>query len=154
MESLQHVLTRCLGELREWRAGHPDAWRTPEELYARVERTLRALADPGLYERLDATTATLMDGLQAAARRHGVALRTRHLGSMFGLFFSDQLPRGFDEVMACDAERFARFFHAMLDRGVYLAPSAFEAGFVSAAHGEAEIRATLEAADAAFAELG
>ena len=116
--------------------------------------TLRALADPGLYERLDATTATLMDGLQAAARRHGVALRTRHLGSMFGLFFSDQLPRGFDEVMACDAERFARFFHAMLDRGVYLAPSAFEAGFVSAAHGEAEIRATLEAADAAFAELG
>jgi glutamate-1-semialdehyde 2,1-aminomutase len=72
---------------------------------------------------------------------------------MFGLFFRDAPPATFGEVMACDREAFARFFHAMLGGGVYLAPSAYEAGFVSAAHGEAELEATFAAARAAFAEL-
>ena len=116
--------------------------------------TLRRLGEPGIYEALDARTEALLNGLQAAATAHGVALRCRHLGSMFGLFFSETLPHRFDEVTACDTERFARFFHAMLDRGVYLGPSAFEAGFVSAAHTDDDIERTIEAADAAFATLG
>ncbi|MEO8756080.1 MAG: aspartate aminotransferase family protein, partial [Casimicrobiaceae bacterium] len=73
------------------------------------------------------------------------------VGGMFGLYFSPQVPDSFDTVMACDKERFNRFFHAMLDAGVYLAPSAFEAGFVSAAHAPADIAATIAAAEAAFA---
>jgi glutamate-1-semialdehyde 2,1-aminomutase len=73
---------------------------------------------------------------------------------MFGLYFRKQAPRSFAEVMQCDRERFNRFFHAMLERGVYLAPSAYEAGFVSAAHGAAEIDATVQAARGAFAALG
>ena len=77
----------------------------------------------------------------------GVALRANQVGAMFGLFFTDQ-PKvtSFSEVSACDVERFKRFFHGMLEQGVYLAPSAFEAGFVSSAHGEREIELTLEAA--------
>jgi glutamate-1-semialdehyde 2,1-aminomutase len=73
---------------------------------------------------------------------------------MFGIYFRDAPPRSFAEVMQCDRERFNRFFHAMLEQGVYLAPSAYEAGFVSAAHGAAEIDATLAAARAAFSKLG
>jgi glutamate-1-semialdehyde 2,1-aminomutase len=72
---------------------------------------------------------------------------------MFGVYFSAMPPRSYAEVMACDKDRFNRFFHAMIQEGVYLAPSAFEAGFVSAAHGEAEINATVEAAKRAFAHL-
>ncbi|MEO8847106.1 MAG: aspartate aminotransferase family protein, partial [Casimicrobiaceae bacterium] len=71
---------------------------------------------------------------------------------MFGMYFAKRVPSGYDEVMACNRERFNRFFHAMLDRGVYLAPSAFEAGFVSSAHGAHEITTTLAAAEAAFAD--
>jgi len=116
--------------------------------------TLEALAEPGLYERLFARTRELVEGLRAAAASAGVALAVNQVGSMFGLFFTEAAEvTNFREVMACDTERFNRFFHAMLGRGVYLAPAAYEAGFVSAAHGPAEIEQTLAAAAAAFREL-
>lgn len=116
--------------------------------------TLEALAEPGLYERLFARTRELAEGLRAAAAGAGVALAVNQVGSMFGLFFTEAAEvTNFREVMACDTERFNRFFHAMLHRGVYLAPAAYEAGFVSAAHGPAEIEQTLAAAAAAFREL-
>jgi len=115
--------------------------------------TLRALQAPGFFERVDAAADKLIQGLQAAAKEHGVAFSAQHVGSMFGLYFRAAPPASFAEVMQCDAEAFKRFFHAMLARGVYLAPSAYEAGFVGSAHGEAEIAATLAAADAAFAAM-
>ena len=111
---------------------------------------LRALDDEALYQRLAETTAALLAGLKQAASAAGVPFTTTQIGSMFGLFFSDQPINGFADVGRCDLPAFNRFFHAMLDRGVYLAPSAYEAGFVSAAHGEAEIAHTLAAATEAF----
>jgi len=115
--------------------------------------TLRALQAPGFFERVDAAADKLIQGLQAAAKEHGVTFSAQHVGSMFGLYFRAAPPASFAEVMQCDAEAFKRFFHAMLARGVYLAPSAYEAGFVGSAHGEAEIAATLAAAEAAFAAM-
>jgi glutamate-1-semialdehyde 2,1-aminomutase len=114
--------------------------------------TLRGVAQPGFHARLQATTDRLVAGFAAAARKAGVPLATNHICGMFGLFFT-AAPRvtGYAGATACDVERFRRFFHAMLDEGVYLAPSAFEAGFVSAAHGEAEIDQTIAAAERAFA---
>lgn len=114
---------------------------------------LRLIQQPGFFDRLGAATRKLMSGLEDAARRHGVTLRTDCEGGMFGFYFAAELPRNYPEVARADVERFKRFFHAMLDRGVYLAPSMFEAGFVSAAHDDAVIDATLHAADGAFAEL-
>jgi glutamate-1-semialdehyde 2,1-aminomutase len=112
--------------------------------------TLRQLDDP-LYARLERTTARLLEGLRAAAGAAGVAFTTNQVGSMFGLFFTTEREVAhYAQVSTCDTRRFARFFHAMLDGGVYLAPSAFEAGFVSAAHGERELARTLEAAARAF----
>ncbi|MEQ8798448.1 MAG: glutamate-1-semialdehyde 2,1-aminomutase [Salinisphaeraceae bacterium] len=116
--------------------------------------TLTAISAEGFHDRVADTTRRLCEGLEATARRHGVPLTTQQAGAMFGIFFTDQRPiTRFEHVAACDAEAFKAFFHAMLRRSVYLAPSAFEAGFVSAAHGAVELDATLEAADAAFAEL-
>lgn len=117
--------------------------------------TLEALDHaPQIYEELTAKTAQLMEGLQHAAKLTGVALSTNHVCGMFGLFFTDKTPvRYFREVMACDVERFKRFFHGMLQEGIYLAPSAFEAGFVSAAHSAADIEATIAAAKKVFATL-
>ena len=100
---------------------------------------------------IETTTRSLIDGLNSEAKRAGVVFSAQSIGSMFGLYFRASPPRSFAEVMQCDKERFNRFFHAMLARGVYLAPSAYEAGFVSAAHGAAEIDATLAAAREAFA---
>ena len=114
---------------------------------------LTALAEPGLYERLEASTTQLLAGLRKAADEAGIAFTTTQVGSMFGLYFGKGPIQGFADVSACDAERFKRFFHLMLDRGVYLAPSAFEAGFVSAAHGPEELAQTIEAARASFAML-
>lgn len=95
-----------------------------------------------------------MEGLQHSAKLAGFALSTNHVCGMFGLFFTDSNPvRYFREVMACDVERFKRFFHGMLKEGIYLAPSAFEAGFVSAAHTPADIDATVAAAKKVFATL-
>jgi len=116
--------------------------------------TLEGLSAPGFHERLAARTTQLVEGLQAAASEAGVAFTTNHVCGMFGLFFSEVAPvTRYEQVMRCDVERFKRFFHLMLDEGVYLAPSAFEAGFVSAAHGEEEIEATLAAARKAFRAL-
>ena len=113
--------------------------------------TLDALSRPGFHDALAATTGKLVAGMEAAAHDAGVAFTTNHVCGMFGLFFTADAPvTGYAQVMACDVGRFRRFFHAMLDAGVYLAPSAFEAGFVSAAHGGAEIDATLDAARRAF----
>ena len=111
---------------------------------------LRALDDETIYARLAASTTRLLQGLQQAADAAGVPFTTTQVGSMFGLYFSAGPIRGFADVGRCDLQAFNRFFHAMLDGGVYLAPSAYEAGFLSAAHGEAEIAHTLAAARAAF----
>lgn len=112
--------------------------------------TLRRLADTQIYSDLAAYTERLCAGLQAEADAAGVTFTTARLGSMFGLFFGSGPIHGYADVMACDSPRFNRFFHAMLERGVYLAPSAFEAGFVSHRHGEAELKHTLSAAREAF----
>lgn len=117
-------------------------------------KTLELLSADGFHARLGESTGALVEGMKAAAARHGVPFTGGHVGGMFGFFFTtaDKVT-SFDDVMACDTDAFKTFFHAMLDRGVWLAPSAFEAGFTSAAHTEADIAATLEAADAAFAIL-
>lgn len=116
--------------------------------------TLDAIMAPQFYEQIAAKTTQLLEGLQHAPRLAGIALSTNHVCGMFGLFFTDQTPvRYFREVMACDVERFKRFFHGMLAEGVYLAPSAFEAGFLSAAHSSADIEATVVAARKVFAKL-
>ncbi|CAG0965608.1 glutamate-1-semialdehyde 2,1-aminomutase [Burkholderiales bacterium] len=112
--------------------------------------TLALTEAPGFYERLAAKARALVDGLEAAAKRAGVPFRANAVGGMFGLYFADRVPSTCDAVMACDKERFNRFFHAMLDAGVYLAPSAYEAGFVSAAHGDADIAETVRLAERAF----
>ncbi|MDA8107409.1 MAG: glutamate-1-semialdehyde 2,1-aminomutase [Betaproteobacteria bacterium] len=115
--------------------------------------TLRLVEQPGFQDRVAAATRALTGGLADAAREAGVPFSAQSIGSMFGIYFRATAPASFAEVMQSDRERFGRFFHAMLARGVYLAPSAYEAGFVSAAHGAAEIDATLAAARASFREL-
>jgi len=112
--------------------------------------TLKVVSVDGFCEKVEATTKALVQGLVAAG---GKGFSAQSIGSMFGVYFRDSPPKSFAEVMQCDRERFNRFFHEMLTRGVYLAPSAYEAGFVSAAHGASEIEATLVAARAAFAEI-
>ncbi|MFL6563993.1 MAG: glutamate-1-semialdehyde 2,1-aminomutase [Burkholderiales bacterium] len=113
--------------------------------------TLELIQEKNFFEKLEATTRSLVDGLNAEARTAGLAFCAQSIGSMFGVYFRASPPARFGEVMESDKERFNRFFHAMLERGVYLAPSAYEAGFVSGAHGAPEIERTLEAARAAFA---
>ncbi|KAF0802538.1 glutamate-1-semialdehyde 2,1-aminomutase [Alcanivorax xiamenensis] len=116
--------------------------------------TLRALREPGFHDALEARARRLTEGLSMAARECGIGFTTNQVGGMFGLFFTEQTRISrFSEVMACDTERFQRFFHAMLDRGIYLAPSAFEAGFVCIAHSDEDIDATINAAREAFAAL-
>jgi glutamate-1-semialdehyde 2,1-aminomutase len=112
--------------------------------------TLQLVAQPRFIERIEATTRSLVEGLAGEARKAGVTFSSQSIGSMFGLYFRASPPRSFAEVMQSDKERFNRFFHAMLERGVYLAPSAYEAGFVSGAHGAQEIDTTLAAARKAF----
>jgi len=113
--------------------------------------TLKLIQAPGFYDRLSQRAKQLTAGLTAAAEKHGIDFCAQSVGGMFGLYFSRSLPTSYAEVMACDKEAFNRFFHAMLEAGFYLAPSAFEAGFVSAAHTEADIAATVAAADKIFA---
>jgi glutamate-1-semialdehyde 2,1-aminomutase len=113
--------------------------------------TLKLVDTPDFQSRVEATTRSLIEGLIAEAKRAGVAFSAQSIGSMFGLYFRATPPTSFAEVMQCDKDRFNRFFHAMLANNVYLAPSAYEAGFVSAAHGKEEIDATLAAARKAFA---
>ena len=115
---------------------------------------LTELSKVGNEEKLAAQTKTLAEGLKALADKHGVPFTVQYVGGMFGLFFTEQQKiTDFQSVMKCDAAKFNRFFHLMLEQGVYLAPSAFEAGFMSLAHTDADIQATLAAADRAFAQL-
>ena len=113
--------------------------------------TLELICEGGFHDRLSAATSRLVGGLRERAAAAGVGLATNHVCGMFGLFFTDaDRVDGFADVMACDTERFARFFHVMLAEGVYLAPSAFEAGFVSGAHADEHLEATFRAAEKAF----
>jgi glutamate-1-semialdehyde 2,1-aminomutase len=115
--------------------------------------TLDQIQAPGFFETLEARAQALCAGLTAAAKRHGVAFCAQNVGGMFGLYFAEKPPESYAEVMACDTERFNRFFHAMLAAGHYFAPSAFEAGFVSAAHTQDDIASTIAAADACFCQF-
>ena len=108
--------------------------------------TLREITTPGFFDALTVKTRSLVQGLLAAARDAGVPMAGDSEGGMFGFFFADHLPQNYAAVMATAKERFNRFFHAMLERGVYLAPALYEAGFVSAAHGDDDIAATVAAA--------
>jgi glutamate-1-semialdehyde 2,1-aminomutase len=116
--------------------------------------TLEGIEAPGFHAKLAATTDRLVTGLREAAKRSGVPVSTNHVCGMFGLFFTGAgQVRSYAEATTCDVERFKRFFHGMLEEGVYLAPSAFEAGFVSAAHTDREIDATIAAAERVFARI-
>jgi glutamate-1-semialdehyde 2,1-aminomutase len=115
--------------------------------------TLKIVQQPGFYEKLGTQTKKLVDGLSAVAREAGVPFCGNSIGGMFGIYFRAELPQNYAQMMTCDKERFNQFFHAMLNAGVYLAPSAFEAGFVSAMHSDAVIEDTMTAARTAFAKL-
>ncbi len=112
--------------------------------------TLKLVDTPEFQPRIEATTRRLVEGLAAAAKSAGVTFSSQSIGSMFGVYFRATPPRSFAEVMQCDAQRFNRFFQSMLAQGVYLAPSAYEAGFVSSAHSAEDIEQTLAAAQQAF----
>jgi glutamate-1-semialdehyde 2,1-aminomutase len=116
--------------------------------------TLKLIQAPDFHKNLDAAAKRLCVGLQALADKAGIGFTTNQAGGMFGFFFTDDTEiTSYEQVVKCDQERFKKFFHGMLERGVYLAPSAFETGFISAAHGDAEIQATLDAAEQVFATL-
>ena len=115
--------------------------------------TLKEITKPGFFDALTARTQALVAGLEGAAREAGVPLVGDSQGGMFGFFFADELPQNYGVVMATDKERFNRFFHGMLQRGVYLAPALYEAGFVSAAHTADDVAATVQAALGAFKAL-
>jgi len=115
--------------------------------------TLKLVQTPAFFDQLGATASRLVDGLCNAARAAGVAFSAQAVGGMFGLYFSRQVPTSYAEVLTCDRQAFNRFFHSMLDDGVYLAPSAFEAGFVSAAHTAVDIDQTVHAAQRAFSRI-
>ncbi|MBO2613046.1 glutamate-1-semialdehyde 2,1-aminomutase [Shewanella algae] len=115
---------------------------------------LEALSEPGLYEELAAKTKRIAEGFKAAADKHGIPMAINYVGGMFGFFFTDEEKiTGFEQVTKCNMEQFRTFYHGMLDEGIYLAPSAFEAGFLSMAHGEQELQATLDAADRVLARM-
>lgn len=112
--------------------------------------TLKLIQAPGFYEKLTERTKQLVEGLSAKAQQYHVDFCAQSIGGMFGLYFSKTIPTSFAEVMQCDKDAFNRFFHAMLQEGIYFAPSAFEAGFVSSMHGDTELNKTFEAADKIF----
>jgi len=112
--------------------------------------TLKLIQAPGFYDKLSNRTRQLVDGIATKAKNHGIDFCAQSIGGMFGLYFNKNIPASFAEVMQCDKTAFNRFFHAMLEEGVYFAPSAFEAGFVSSAHGDDELDKTLSAAEKVF----
>jgi glutamate-1-semialdehyde 2,1-aminomutase len=115
---------------------------------------LDLITEPGFYENLGDKTKTLVEGISAAAAGTGIPMTFSCVGGMFGLFFTDQAEvTSFDQVMQCDVDAFKQFFHLMLEAGVYLAPSAFEAGFVSSAHSQQDIEDTIHAAETAFRRM-
>ena len=115
--------------------------------------TLKLVQAPKFYEKLSAATRSLCEGLSGSARQIGIPFSAAAVGGMFGVYFRETPPTTYAEVMQCDRELFNRFFHGMLGEGIYLAPSAYEAGFVSSAHGRAEIRRTIAAARKVFEKL-
>jgi len=116
--------------------------------------TLKAIGAPGFYDKLESVARSLTVGLQAIADEHDIPLAVEFIGGMFGFVFSADGPmRRYSQIAAADVDRFRKFFHGMLDEGIYLAPSAFEAGFVSIAHGDEEISSTLAAADKVMSNL-
>lgn len=116
-------------------------------------KTLELIQAPHFHEKLAASAKQLVEGLSAAAKQAGIAFSAQSVGGMFGIYFSEKVPTSFDEVMQSNKEMFNHFFHLMLDEGIYLAPSAFEAGFVSAAHSAEDIANTIAAAKKSFAQL-
>jgi len=117
-------------------------------------KTLELISQPGFYEELGQSTEKLVNGIKDRASQAGLSLSVNRVGAMFGLFFTkEEKVSQFSQVMQCDQELFKRFFHGMLEQGVYLAPSAFEAGFVSAAHSDEDIEKTLDAATVVFKSL-
>ncbi|MDO4251108.1 MAG: glutamate-1-semialdehyde 2,1-aminomutase [Moraxella sp.] len=127
-------------------SGNPLAMRAGKAMFDELTKD-------GFYENLTAKTIYLLKGLNAKAEKHGIPFCSCSVGGMFGLFFCEFLPKNFNEVANADGQRYAKFFHGMLVRGVYLAPSAFEASFMSIAHTDDDINNTLAAADEVFAEL-
>jgi len=115
--------------------------------------TLREIAKPGFWDSLSARTRSLVDGLTGAAAQAGVPFSADCQGGMFGFFLLPELPQNYGQVMKSDGARFNTLFHGLLDRGVYIAPALYEAGFVSAAHTEADIAQTVAAAAEVFAQL-
>jgi glutamate-1-semialdehyde 2,1-aminomutase len=115
--------------------------------------TLKLIQEPGFYDRLSSNTARLIEGMMAAGRSAGLPFCGDSVGGMFGIYFAASVPGNYAQIMATDKNRFNVFFHAMLERGVYLAPSAYEAGFVSAAHDASVLDATISAAREAFAQV-
>jgi len=115
--------------------------------------TLKLIQAEGFHARLSETTKRMVDGLVKAAKTAGIKFSGQSVGGMFGVYFSEQIPNSFEEIMQSDKEAFNHFFHYMLEEGIYLAPSAFEAGFVSAAHNDVDIEKTIAAAEKAFSRL-
>jgi glutamate-1-semialdehyde 2,1-aminomutase len=116
-------------------------------------KTLELISAPGFYDELARKVEFLTDGILAAAKDAGIAMTCNRVGGMFGLFFSDQQVTSFTQATKCNIEQFKKFFHGMLDEGVYLAPSAYEAGFVSAAHSEQDLQNTIDAAAKVFSSM-
>ena len=116
-------------------------------------KTLELIQRPHFFTKLSAITSNLVDGLTVSAQQKNIDFCARHVGGMFGMYFSKKAPDSFDEIMQSDRDAFKKFFHLMLNEGIYFGPSAFEAGFVSAVHSEEDIKLTLEAADKAFNAL-
>jgi glutamate-1-semialdehyde 2,1-aminomutase len=116
--------------------------------------TLDLVSAPGFYEELERKTLMLVEGIHSQATEMGIAMSYNNMGGMFGLFFSEESSvQYFSQVMACDLERFRQFFHGMTKRGVYMAPSAYESGFVSSAHSDEDLQATIDAAASCFREM-
>lgn len=116
--------------------------------------TLELISEPGFLEPVCRRTSALVNGLVDRAQASGIPLTSNHVGTMWGIFFSDERKIiNYDQVMRCNKDRFARFFHGMLREGVYLAPASFEAGFMSSAHTDEDIQFTLEASERVFASL-
>ena len=112
--------------------------------------TLKQIKEPGFYEQLGEKTQQLINGVTVAAEKNGINFSAQSIGGMFGFYFRKEIPVSFSEVMECDKDSFNKFFHAMLHEGIYFAPSAFEAGFVSSVHGDTEINQTISAAEKIF----
>jgi len=116
-------------------------------------KTLELVQKPNFYDDLSLITKRLVDGMTKAAKSKGISFCARNIGGMFGMYFRDNPPNSFDEIMNSDREKFNKFFHSMLEQGFYFGPSAFEAGFVSIAHSKKDIDQTVEASIHAFNQL-